>query len=213
MSAPALARVWPGETIVCLAGGASLTQADVDFCRGRARVIAINDAYRLAPWADVFYACDTKWWAVHGAQVMPLAGLKLTYSEEAAERFGIARVPGRRAPGLSLDPSHIHLGNNGGYQALNIATLRGGAGAKVILLGYDMQGAHWFGNHPKACRSATNFPLWIKNFGTTPPDLARAGVEVINCSRRTALDCFPRATLEEAFSDAPRLPVSRDRAC
>jgi len=28
-------------------------------------VLAINDAYRLAPWADWLYACDDRWWRFH----------------------------------------------------------------------------------------------------------------------------------------------------
>src|SRR5690349_3855481 len=29
---------------------------------GGARVIAINDAYLMAPWADVLYFADPRWW-------------------------------------------------------------------------------------------------------------------------------------------------------
>ena len=47
-------RLSDGGTIVCLATGPSLTQADVDAVRGQAdAVIAISDAVDLAPWADV----------------------------------------------------------------------------------------------------------------------------------------------------------------
>jgi len=46
---PSVPRLWPGETFVCLASGPSLTQADVDYCRGKARVIAIKDVLHLAP--------------------------------------------------------------------------------------------------------------------------------------------------------------------
>jgi hypothetical protein len=195
-------RLWPGETIVCIAGGPSLTQVDVDHCRGRARVIAVNDAYRLAPWADVFYACDAAWWQVHGKKVMPLRGLKLTHSADATLNWDLKRVAGRALSGLSLDPAYIHLGNNGGYQALNLAVLFGAA--LVPLLGYDMQGRHWFGDHPKACRSPMNFQKWLKYFATVPPDLERAGVRVVNCSRETALECFPRSTIDQVLT-APAL--------
>ena len=43
-------RLWPGETVAILGGGPSLTPADVDFCRDKARVIAIKEAHRLAPY-------------------------------------------------------------------------------------------------------------------------------------------------------------------
>lgn len=190
-------RLWPGETVVILAGGASLTRDDVEFCRAKARVVAINDAYRLAPWADLFYACDARWWDVHFPRLADLPGFKVTHSGDAAARYGLSRVMGSAAPGLSADPALIHLGNNGGYQALNIATLMGAT--RILGLGYDMKGRHWFGDHPKQCSGPANFARWIENFATVPPDLARLGATFINCSRDTALTCFPRATIEEAL--------------
>ena len=55
-------RAWVDETAVCIASGPSLTQADVDYVRGKARVIVVNNGYLLAPWADVLYAADARWW-------------------------------------------------------------------------------------------------------------------------------------------------------
>jgi hypothetical protein len=71
------ARLFAGKAIVCLGGGPSLTQAQVDACRGRAHVIAINDAFRLAPWADVLYACDWQWWKAN-PEAYDFAGLKVS---------------------------------------------------------------------------------------------------------------------------------------
>lgn len=190
-------RLWPGETVVILAGGASLTREDVDFCRGKARVVAINDAYRLAPWADLIYACDARWWDVHFERVAGLEGMKVTHSAEAAARYRLSLIIGRAAPGLSFNPSFVHLGNNGGYQALNIVTLMGAT--RILGLGYDMKGRHWFGDHPPECSKPANFARWIANFATVPPDLGRIGAVFINCSRDTALTCFPRMTIEEAL--------------
>ena len=31
--------------------------------------IAVNDAWRLTPWAFALYACDRQWWEVHGEVV------------------------------------------------------------------------------------------------------------------------------------------------
>ena len=64
-SSQSIAEDWIGETVVCIGGGPSLTLADVTSIAGKARVIAINDAYRMAPWADMLYACDLKWWRWH----------------------------------------------------------------------------------------------------------------------------------------------------
>lgn len=103
---------------------------------------------------------------------------------------------------MSRDPDFIHTGGNGGYQLLNIAALAGAT--RILLTGYDMQPGpageeHWFGSHPPEVRVGMNFAKWIAAFETTPPDLAAMGVEVINCTRSTALTCFPRACLEDVL--------------
>jgi hypothetical protein len=61
-----VARTFPNSTIVCIASGPSLTREDVDACRGAAGVVlAVNDTITYAPWADVLYACDRRWWQEH----------------------------------------------------------------------------------------------------------------------------------------------------
>ena len=47
--------------------------------------------------------------------------------------------------------------------------------------------------------SLANYQRWMVMFETLGPDLSRAGVEVINCSLDTALDCFPKAKLEDVL--------------
>lgn len=198
---PPVPRLWPGEIVACVASGPSLTQADVDQLRGRCKVIVVNDNYRLAPWADLLYAADEKWWDHHHG-VPEFAGIKVTWSVPAAKRWNLKRVPGVRQPGLSCDPARLHLGGNSGYQAINLAWLMGAR--RIVLLGYDMQAApgktHWFGDHPKPLQNNGTFKRWIANMATIRPTLH--GVEVINCSRATALECFPRADLDLALEGA-----------
>jgi hypothetical protein len=96
----------------------------------------------------------------------------------------------------------IHFGSNSGYQAINLAVHFGVS--RILLLGFDMQVApdgrkHWFGNHPGNMNNNSPYGLFIEKFGTLPPDLKKAGVEVVNCSRVTALECFQRMTIEEAL--------------
>ncbi len=51
-------RLWPDATVVCIASGPSLTQSQVDYCRGKARVAVVNNNWEKAPWADVLYGAD-----------------------------------------------------------------------------------------------------------------------------------------------------------
>lgn len=194
-------KLWPACDVVVIAGGPSLTAADVDACRGRARVVVVNDGYRLAPWADVLYAADPEWWAAHQG-VPGFAGIKVSQNAKAAAKWGLRHVASVNEPGLSLDRSVIHQGQTSGYQAINLAVHLGAV--RILLLGFDMKlgegGAkHWFGDHPGELNKAGNYAGWVKNFPAMVPDLAKAGVEVVNCSRETAIDCFPRMPIGQAL--------------
>jgi hypothetical protein len=195
-------KLWPCETVVCIGGGTSLTPDDVNYVRGKARVIAIKEAMLLAPWADVLYAADSKWWRFYkGAP--EFQGLK--YGIEQLETppidwpdVQVLRNTGTN--GLELDPTGLRIGNNSGYQAINLAVHFGAA--KIILLGFDCWAGpngqqNWFGDHPNHVRSP--YPLFLQQFATIAEPLKAAGVEVINCSRFTMLRCFPQMDLAEAL--------------
>lgn len=192
---------WRDQTVVCIASGPSLTATDVDHCRGRARVIAIKDAVRLAPWADVLYGCgaDTgQWWARNEDRVQAFKGRRFSLDPKAA-RWADVLKQGQDF-GLSLDPSTLCTGRNSGYQAINLAVLYGAA--RILLLGYDMQrtngATHFHGDH--AWHPQMPFDRYLTAFETIVAPLKKAGVTVINCSRATALTVFQRMTIQEALS-------------
>lgn len=196
---PPVPPLWRGETVVVFASGPSLTQEQVDAVKGRCRTIAINLAYRLAPWADLLYACDVKWWEQYKPQ---FAGIKVTQDAQVS-RPDVRRVPSVNSPGLSLDPSRIHQGANGGYQALGLAALMGAK--KVIFLGFDMKSTdakkHFHADHPGGMSNPYDglFQQWIKNFETTKADLQKMGVTVLNATPGSALTAFPLMDLQDAL--------------
>src|SRR5690606_509189 len=101
------------------------------------RLIVINTTYKIAPFADLLYACDGKWWdRYEGAP--DFSGLKVTQDAGAAARWGVNRVPSENGNGLSLDPMRIHQGGNSGFQTLNLSAHLAGPGRR-ILLGFDMK--------------------------------------------------------------------------
>lgn len=208
-------RVFPNSTIVCIGGGPSLTAADVDACRGRARVVAVNDAHRLAPWADVLYACDGAWWD-HYQGVPTFAGSKYCLTVTNTKwREGDQWVRGRRRwpgveqlqktgeHGLEVQPHGVRTGMNSGYQAINVAVHLGAV--RIVLLGYDMQRGpkrerHWFGEHPKPLAHDSPYGGFVNCFQTLVAPLRAIRVEVVNASRETALRCFPRQSIEQALA-------------
>lgn len=80
--------------------------------------------------------------------------------------------------------------------------------ARILLLGYDGKfgpggKSHWFGDHPVRSDEPTTATL-ARNLKQLVEPLATLGVEVINCSPDSAVDCFPRIGLEEALEDSFR---------
>lgn len=188
------------ETVVIAASGPSLASADVASARGRARVIAVNDSWRMATWADAIYACDEAWWSFHYKAVMEKFGGE-RWSQRPVKEIGTpARVPfelnyvgGSHAAGLCRTPGQIHYGSNSGYQAMNLAWHFGAR--RILLLGFDMRmingRRHWFGEHPKGLTNSGDYSAWIQNFAVMARDLRQDGVEVINCTKDSALEYWP----------------------
>jgi hypothetical protein len=196
-------KLWPDSTIVCLGCGSSLTQDDVDHCRDRARMIAVKDAWQLAPWADVLYACDGKWWD-HYKGVPDFNGLKIGLTVDGRWP-DVHALRNTGIEGLELDPSGLRTGQNSGYQAVNLAVHLGAR--RILLLGYDMRRsngkAHFYGEHPAGGyrHTASPYGLFQQCFATIVEPLQQLGIEVINCSRKTALEMFPRLSIEEALTE------------
>lgn len=199
-------RLWPGETFVCVGSGPSLTQDDVDYCRGRSRVIAIKDTHRVAPWADVLYSGDERWWE-HFAGKLTFTGRRFalvapqTKYLQAVETAGAQLLRLGTPLGLERDPSKLALGNHSGFQAINLAIHLGAI--RVVLLGYDMKASadgrdHFFGSHPY--RNKPTPYQWLSVFDSILEPLRALGVQVLNATRDTALKCFPRCSIQEALA-------------
>ena len=172
--------------------------------------IVINDSYRLAPWAKVLYACDLKWWDQHHDDVKRkgFAGDKWAWESnrdnvEKVKAHGLKTVSIAGEAGLSREPYKVYSGGNSGYQAINLAYHFGAK--RILLLGYDMQAIdgkkHWFGDHPKELVNTDEktYITWRNNYKILAKELEIEGVEVINCSRQTALTCFTRTSIEAAL--------------
>lgn len=189
----AVPRMWEGRTVAIFAGGSSLSVSDVALIREtQAPVIVVNDAYKLAPWADLLYAADFDWWRVRWLDVRLFEGLKVTVGDRTIHPdIQSLRNTGRK--GFDPDPTCIRTGGNSGYQAIHIAIASGAA--RILLLGYDMTGTHWFGNHkpPLADPPPSSFDIWIPAF----EGLNGHGADIINCSPISKITCFEKGSLEK----------------
>lgn len=195
----AVAPVWSGQTVVCVASGPSLAPAQLDRVRGLP-MIAVNDCYLIAPWADICYFADAKWWEWHKkrAEFTAFAGQKCSIwsSGNAVGDPSVFLLRNAGGEGLSTEPGSICTGSNSGHQAINIATLNNPK--RVLLLGYDCRAGaggrkHWFGDHPD--RSEPPYSVILPRFATIVPAAKKLGIEIINCTPGSALKCFPQADL------------------
>lgn len=212
-------REWEGEICAVLGGGPSLTPAAAESVRGRCRVIAVNSSgidtvdasgrrhAAVAPWADILYAADQKWWAENRAAAEVFAGVKATiarngYPDFTPEILGV-RVLGWGGPsGFDDRVDFLRTGWNSGYQAMHLAAHLGVR--RVLLLGFDMHakhGEHWHGDHHWRPGYESRYPLFIQSFEDGAPHFAERGVEILNCTPGSALTCFPMASVEEGLSD------------
>lgn len=212
------------DKVIIIGGGPSLTREQIRLCSiAGCRTIAVNDAYLLAPWADVCYFADAKWWKWHTdgidkvgfgsaeqvkyafanfkGQKCSIGTSKNSISEPEVHFLRNAHEP-NHGLGLSNDPERIVTGWNSGHQAINIAVLAGAK--KIILLGFDGRArkqdgkSHWFGDHPTPTSSGS-YEHYRKSFSAMEQPLIDAGVRVINCSPETFIDSFEKMNLESAL--------------
>lgn len=169
---------------VVLATGPSMTQALADSVRGRARVVAVSDAYKLAPWADAMASTDAKWWKAHPA-ARELQCLKFTAAPDFVPVAGVER--------LAVD-THTNSGLLGLMVAVKLGATR------ILMSGFDMHGTHFFGTHPGPLRNTKpeRFEQFKKQFAAYKP----RGVEIINCTPGSGLECYPKKDLNACLAES-----------
>jgi hypothetical protein len=175
-----------GQTVVCIGSGPSLTEADCKLVeKSGLPTIAVNSSWQRARFAKVIYAGDYEWWRVNKASIDIDAEL-WTCQHSAYRVFDINlhRVNG----------SQWHSG----LRAIQFAELA--QAERVILLGYDCsvkKGVHWHGAHEKTANPTDKRCIeWKAQYKRLA---ASTKIDIINCSRETALTAFPLANLEDTL--------------
>ena len=156
------------------------------------------------PTCDHIWATDHRWWAYHIADITrDYDGQCWTQdvqwpATDSPQAWNIhCLTSDTAAKGLSRDKEKIHTGKNSGFAAVGLAYHLGAE--RIILLGYDMMmdgnQRHWFGDHPDKLNVNSNYVDFARIFATIKPE--DYGLEIWNCSRRTALKCFPVYSLDD----------------
>lgn len=181
---------------VIIGSAPSLTQDEIDYCKGKARVIVVNDNYLRAPWADILYWCDKKWfiWHKDKEEFGTFKGVRATINTDTQADWYFKRGAEK---GLSHELRTLNTGKNSGHQALNLACHLGAE--RIMLLGFDMKAGsngqtHWFGNHPQPT-SKEVYEIMLPEWETVIPDLN--GVKVYNCGLNSRIECFEKRSIYE----------------
>jgi hypothetical protein len=225
MSERKLPVLCPGGTVVCIAPGPSLTVDDVEYVRGKATVLAVSKAIEIVPWADAVLSVDQLWWSRNYQKMRAFSGLKLRthatnqkvkrghvgpkYCQGCQRRMvagqtcwcaGVITLYNDGVRGVCFEPDAIRTTDNSGGAAINVAVHLGAA--RILLLGYDMgmdeRGRRYFSD-TGAVTITSPFSGFRKHIATMVAPLKAAGITVLNCSRQSKLECFPRVPLREAL--------------
>ena len=172
-----------GSDWAVIATGPSLTAEQVKAVRKRCRLVVVSDAWQFAPDADAMVSADAKWWDAHPE--VQFAGRRFTAAPEWNGHPELERIPG------------WPHGRNSGLLGIRVAVELGAT--RVLLLGFDMQGAHFFGRHPEPLKNTTpeRFRVFMRQFSEYRP----RGVKIINCTPGSALNAYPQRTLEDCLAE------------
>lgn len=213
--------------MVCIACGPSLTLEQLEMIRAARerdaiRVIVVNDNYLVAPWADLCYFADRKWWLWHtqgiakrwpwvsfSAEQVRAAWAAFRGQKVTINHATIASEPGLfilqqgGVDGLSSDPKAIRTGQNSGFQVLQIAALSGGR--PIPLVAYDMRfhggRSHAHDGHPDKVAEGA-YREYARAFRTVETPLQQAGIKVVNCTPGSMIRAFPQEDLARVLAAA-----------
>lgn len=170
------------NTCYILATGPSMDQETADAVRVKGVVLAVSDAHRLAPWADALCSTDISWWIYHEDDVHYFKGRRV-----CSQWNGNSHTP----PGsLSNENSTV----------LAIRTARAYYKPdRIVLLGVDFHGTHFFGKHPKPLSNTKpeRWSVFQRQFDRQLLECRKEGIELVNATPGSRLMNVPRVRLED----------------
>jgi hypothetical protein len=170
-------------------------------------VIGVNNVYKIADWIDACYFGDCGWYKVHRRALAKWAGLKVTSCSrfknkppEESEGIKFLEKDSDKRLGLGTDAQRLCWNHNSGAAAINLAVHLGVK--QIRLLGFDMQSdkdevTHWHGSHGN--KRTPPYARHLKGFPQIAEDAEVLGIEILNVNPESAIEAFPKVTLEEVL--------------
>lgn len=205
------------DTVFVVCSGESAKGIDLNRLHRHGIVIAVNQSWRGLNRAHLWVTVDVV------NTTLPPADYKVGHMYAVVEQtFGSNRHPVPRyrvspdkrlkflqmlmahngsriaehnwMEGLSED-KRVLVGHNSGYAAFNAAYLL--AGARIIIFGMDAQGDYFYG--PQAASRSFQYGVLPDMMASTVEQTKAKGIEVINASPDSRVDCYPRLDPHEVI--------------
>ena len=189
---PCKSKAALSENIVAIcASGPSLTRADcLAVVAAGIPIIAVNSSWKAVPECSYIFSGDLQWWLANRS-TLPKHAQKWSCNNRVNQLLDVHY----------FEPDYRDAYNSG-LRAILFATSLNAT--KIILLGFDCsikEGIHWHGNHERLGNpDDLCIKRWQRQFQRLS-DYLDGKVEVINCSRKTALLCFPQKALDEVLEN------------
>ena len=203
-----------------VAGGPSLKGFNWKLLTPDKFVIAINRSYEVLPYAQIVYFTDKDYWQRHKDAMLKhngqlMRGALNPKNEKMPPEVFMWHLT--RPHGYETKPGCLAHGSNSTYAALNMAAAHLKF-KRIYLLGVDMKWGvpkdrsttHWHDGHKRVDPEST-FKKMTSAYVGIAPMLTQAGIEVYNANPDSALNTFPKITIEEALRNDPRVPRRQSR--
>ncbi|WP_072017582.1 hypothetical protein [Erwinia typographi] len=178
------------KSVIIIGSGPSLCKDDVDLCVSDGRdIVSVNSSWVLSPKCKYVFSGDLNWW---NHNYNKLAG----YSSLWTSSFKASKIYS-----LNYMVCEAFL-TNSGAKAIDFAVKIGYE--HIVLLGFDCElsergDTHWHGDHPAGLGNPTidSFNKWKLQFRELR--IKTPSVEIVNCSRSSSIDAFPRSPLSQCL--------------
>jgi hypothetical protein len=192
-------REWAGERCFILCNGESIRDQRKLIPQLNGRFIAIKEAVRLRPDADVLFVAAERKVDINPSLFPLFRGQYVIARNKVPANYPdyVKRVCRTKDHSKLCDlPDHV-CGYDCGTSAINIAFHFGAT--EIVLLGMDMRGDRWCNgefDHPMPHIPDDHHARHKSVLPDIAKDAKRRGVRIVNCSPISKVKCFEKQPLE-----------------
>jgi hypothetical protein len=195
-------RSWLNETIYIIGGGPSVSNTPLHLIYDK-KIIGVNMAYKLGDWIDICFFGDSRWFDWNREEIKKFKGTIITCQRKLRHINGhdIKSVQKGKKKGIETNPKFVCWNGSSGGCAINIAYHLGAS--RIVLIGFDMKtknGEHHFHNdYPAKGKQYDPYKKFIEPFPVIKKEANRLGVEILNATPDSTIDCFPIVKIEDTL--------------